>query len=109
MSSNPSLQGSGIYVEEEAKIVRAKVIDDSEETLSFIHNRSETHKFTEPVTACIRPEKVQTRHDPSTEKGSEHKIPPLTKKLSVTDTCWERKYTTEYSGVYQPHPRPGQE
>jgi hypothetical protein len=37
-----------------------------------------------------RPTLIQTRQNPSTEKGSGHKAPPLTKQLFTTDIRWER-------------------
>lgn len=42
------------------------------------------------LAACVRFIHVWTRQNTSTQ-GSKHKVPPLTRKLFSTDTCWERK------------------
>lgn len=51
------------------------------------------------VAAQTRPTQVQTRQNPCTEKGSEHQVPPQTKKLFEINICWERSVLSD--GVSQ--------
>lgn len=68
-----------------------------------------THELTEAGTACTRPETVQARWNPCTEKKWTPS-PTLTKKLFAINTCWERGTLfspMECPWVYQPHSREG--
>jgi len=65
-----------------------EVVDDTKETVSPRHDRTDnTYELPETVTACTRPAQVQTRQNPSTEKGSGNKVLPLTKKTSAIAIC----------------------
>ena len=63
-----------------------------------------TYELTETVAVATRLSQVLTRKNVMTDKGSGHKIPHLTKKLLVIDTCWEREKQfspMEFHWVYQ--------
>jgi len=51
------------------RIVRARCIDGSQETVSSKCYRNDRRELTETVAACTRPEQVQARHGPRAEVG----------------------------------------
>lgn len=65
-------------------------MDNSKETVSSIHNRTDVHMNSEIVTTHTRPAQVKPDKIP-TWRRSRHKVPSLTKKLFAMDTCWKRK------------------
>ena len=50
-----------------------------------------TYELTETGTAHISPAQLQAGQNPNTEKGSGHKVLPLTKKISALDICCEKE------------------
>ena len=66
-------------------------VDDSKETMDFIHYGLMHNGLAENVAACTRSTQVQDRQVLVLKGRSGHRFPPLTKKLSLTDTCLQRK------------------
>lgn len=61
-------QVSGIYVEREAEgLYNSKVMADSREAAYFKHNRADTHKILEIITASTRPHKLKSGKSQRTE------------------------------------------
>lgn len=92
-SSNSSLQGSGSCVEEEAeRLEEAEGMDDTKETVSSNHNRTDTHELTETdMTACTGLARSKSDGVLALRARSGHKPPSLTKMLSPIDNCLQRE------------------
>lgn len=52
-----------------------------------------TYKCTDVRAVCVRPTQAQAAQNPSVERGSGDKIPPLAKKLLAIDSLREREVT----------------
>lgn len=50
-------------------------------TMFSKHSKADTHMNSGTVAAHKRPAQVPHRQNPSSEKGSDHKVPPLTKNI----------------------------
>jgi hypothetical protein len=82
-------QGLGIYAKEEVeKVSDSEGVDFSMETASSRHNRTDVHanpqKLWQHAKKLVQ---IQARQGPSTERGHGDKVPSLTKRLCVIDTC----------------------
>ena len=89
--------------------------EDSIKLVSFRYNAC-AYKLRETVAACTRPAQVQDRQFAALRGKSGHRIPPLTKKLSPSDTHWQREnqlfqwWATEYiSATFQDKPQAQEE
>lgn len=68
--SKPSLPGSGMYMEEEAKrLEKPGAVNDTKETASSGYNRTDTYMMSSGTGTAHRAAQVQTRQNPSTGKG----------------------------------------
>lgn len=64
----------------------------SKETESSRHSRSDAHKNSQRLWQDTQNLHIlKSNKNPSTERGSRHKVPPLTKRLFAIGNCWERK------------------
>lgn len=68
--------------------------------MSSRSNRTDDHMNSQTVAALLRHVEVQTRPGLSTEMGSGHGIPLLTKKLSTIDTGWQREKSSFSSEAF---------
>ena len=62
-------------------------MDDSKD--SVFHGC--VYELTGTVVARTRLAQVQTRQGPRAERGSGHRVPPLTKRVSAIDSFWQKK------------------
>lgn len=63
----------------------------------YLHPQQDSHMNSRDETVYTKPAQIPDRQGPSTERGSRHSTPPLT-KLSVTDAIGKEK-TTILSGA----------
>ena len=77
------------------------MVNESKSNIFQTQQDGETFKLAESMIEHSISAQDQTRQNPSPEKGIEHKVPLLTKKLSATNVFWER----ENQMFFFPHPQ----
>lgn len=96
--SHPCLQGSGIYVDEEAERSPQK------------NSIFQTQQKDAEIVTCTRPTQGQSRHIPTWRRGSGHDMPPVDEELLVFDCYLDSKSQVSFIKwhlVYQPYSRAG--
>lgn len=86
-SPNPLFLGSGIYAEEESsRLLESEVVDGSKETVFHRHmigtHMNSKRQWQNNKTCTYKLYKI-----PALRKESGYKVPPLTKKIFIIDTC----------------------
>ena len=84
-SSNPSPQGQGSLQKRKWK--------DHQRWQMTPRKYQCIRELTEMTTACSRLHRSKPDQVPALRRGRGHDIPPLTKKLFATDSCWERDHS----------------
>lgn len=66
-------------------------MEGTKKTRPTRYNRVGAYKNPQTMAAYAKPEQIQAKQDPSTERGCGHKSISLTQKLSPTDNNSEKK------------------